>query len=462
MKIRFYGAAGGVTGSKHLIEVAGKRILLDCGMYQGKRKETDRLNRTFPFDVSSIDAILLSHAHIDHSGLLPYLAKEGYSKKIYCTPATQDILGPMLLDAAHIQESDADYFMQKKHLRNNAVYPIEPLYTTEDAEKVFRLLVGKKYLETFTIFPGVDVTFYNAGHVLGSAQILIEAEGKKLVFTGDYGRKGRKILNDPDQIPEADAIITESTYGGRFHPPVPENKERLAEVIINTAKKGGKLIIPSFALERTQELLYDLHVLFKERRIPDIPVFVDSPLATKFTRIFEKNKELFDEETREYFLGKGKNPFSFARLRHVETTAESKALNSRPGPFIVISGSGMCEGGRIRHHLRNSISDPKNTILIVGYQAEDTLGRKLVEKFQAVQIFNETYYVKADIEVINGYSGHGDQNDLLENIRVIDGLREIFLVHGEPEQQKLFETRLHQENEAWEIHIPAPGEEFVI
>lgn len=462
MKIIFQGAAGGVTGSKHLLEVSGKRILLDCGMYQGKRKDADRLNRHLPFDAHSIDAVLLSHAHIDHSGLLPLLVKNGYTKKIYCTPATKDILLPMLLDAAHIQESDAEYFLKKKHLRDKAIYPIEPLYTTLDAEQTLNLLVPKKQQETFEVFPGIEVTFYNAGHVLGSVQIVIEAEGKKLAFTGDYGRSGRKILKDPVPIPEADAIISESTYGGRLHPPIPQNRDKLAEVIIKTAKKGGKLIIPSFALERTQELLYDLHVLFDERRIPEIPVFVDSPLATKFTRIFEKNKESFDEETREYFIGKGKNPFSFARLHHTESADESKALNARIGPFIVIAGSGMCEGGRIRHHLRNSLADPKNTVLFVGYQAVDTLGRKLVEGHSEVQIFNEIYHVSAEIESINGYSGHGDQKDLIENITRTEGISRIFLVHGEPSQQDIMAAKLREENRPWEIVIPRPGEEFTL
>ncbi len=462
MRIRFHGAAGGVTGSKHLLEVAGRRILLDCGMYQGKRKDADRLNRNFPFDAHAIDAVVLSHAHIDHSGLLPLLIKNGYTGPIYCTPATKDILQPMLLDAAHIQESDAEYFLKKKKLRDKAIYPIEALYTTVDAEQTLNLLISKKQQETFSVFPGVDVTFYNAGHVLGSVQMIIEAEGKKLAFTGDYGRSGRKILKDPVPLPEADAIISESTYGGRSHSPVPQNKDQLAEVIIKTAKKGGKLLIPSFALERTQELLYDLHVLFDERRIPNMPVFVDSPLATKFTRIFEKNKEAFDAETRDFFLSKGKNPFTFANLKHTETVDDSKSLNTRIGPFIIIAGSGMCEGGRIRHHLRNSLGDPKNTIMFVGYQAEHTLGRKLVEGHKEVQIFNEIYHVSADIESISGYSGHGDQKDLIENITRTDGIRQIFLVHGEPDQQEIMAAKLREEDRPWEIIIPKPGEEFTV
>lgn len=462
MKIHFHGAAGGVTGSKHLIEVSGKKILLDCGMYQGRRKEADELNKRFPFDAKEIDAVILSHAHIDHSGLLPILAKNGYAGKIFCTPATADIMEPMLLDAAHIQETDAAYFMRKSNLRKKAVTPIQPLYTTPDAEATLHMLVPKKRGEKFEVLQGIFCTLINAGHVLGSAQVILEGDGKTLAFTGDYGRKNRKIIRDPDPIPKADAIITESTYGGRTHEPIAETREHLGGIVRETATRGGKLIIPSFALERSQEVLYDLHILFHEKKIPSIPVFVDSPLATKFTRIFAKNKEVFDEHAREYFLENGKNPFSFSQLKHTVKTDESKALNYRPGPFIVISASGMCEAGRIRHHLKNSISDPRNTILIVGYQAVETLGRKLVEKRKIVRIFDEMYPVKADVRVLNGYSGHGDQNDLLENIRGIKDLKKIFIVHGDPDQSLKFADKLEAEKKDWEMTIPLPGQSFEV
>ncbi len=462
MKIHFHGAAGGVTGSKHLIEVGGKKILLDCGMYQGRRKESDQLNRHLPFNAKEIDAVILSHAHIDHSGLLPMLTKNGYVGKIYCTPATKDIMEPMMLDAAHIQEADAEYFMRKKRLRKNAITPIEPLFTTEDAEITLKMLVSKKRGEKFEVFPGISALFINAGHVLGSAQVLLEGDGKQLAFTGDYGRKNRKIIRDPDPIPSADAIITESTYGGRIHEKMEETREKLGETIRDTAAKGGKIIIPSFALERSQEILYDLHILFNEKKIPEIPVFVDSPLTTKFTRIFEKNADVFDDHTREYFTDNGKNPFSFSHLKHTKSVDESKQLNFRPGPFIVISASGMCEAGRIRHHLRNTLPDPKNTILIVGYQAKHTLGRKLVERRKMVKIFDQMYPVRATVQVMNGYSGHGDQNDLLENITGIKDLKKIFIVHGEPDQQKLFSEKLAKKNQDWEIEIPLPGQTFEV
>lgn len=462
MKISFHGAAGGVTGSKHLISVSGKQVLLDCGLYQGKRINAEKLNRNFPFDVSKIDAVVLSHAHIDHSGLLPLLIKKGYAGKIYCTPATADILGPMLLDAAHIQESDAEYFSRNKRLRKKAIQPIEPLYSTPHAEEALTRLVAHKRGEEFEIFPGITVKFINAGHVLGSAQVLLSGNGKTIAFTGDYGRKNRKIIRDPDPIEKADAIITESTYGARTHEPITETREKLGAIIRETASKGGKIIIPSFALERSQEILYDLHILFNENKIPSIPVFVDSPLTTKFTKIFEQNIEAFDDHAQEYFLSKDQNPFTFAHLKHTVAVDESKALNVRPGPFVVITASGMCEAGRIRHHLRNSISDPKNTILIVGYQAEHTLGRRLVERRKVVKIFDQMYSVRAQVRVLNGYSGHGDRNDLLNNIKNIQGLKKIFIVHGEPDQAKEFSRMLKRENESWDIQIPMPGQDFEV
>jgi metallo-beta-lactamase family protein len=462
MKIHFHGAAGGVTGSKHLVEVLGKRILLDCGMYQGRRKEADGLNRHLPFSPKEIDAVILSHAHIDHSGLLPLLAKNGYCGKIYCTPATADILEPMLLDSAHIQESDAQYFLRKKRLRKNAIFPIEPLYRKEDVEATLSMLVAKKRQEKFEIFPGIFSRFVNAGHVLGSAQILLEGEGRTLAFTGDLGRKNRKIIKDPERIVQADAIITESTYGGRKHEPIQETRKHLAEIIQDTCKKGGKLIIPSFALERSQEIIYDLHILFENGKIPTIPVFVDSPLTTKFTKIFSKNADIFNEKTKIFFTKRQKNPFSFENLKHTVSVEESKKLNSRPGPFIILSSSGMCEGGRIRHHLRNSLPNPNNTILIIGYQARDTLGRKLVERRKIVKIFDYLYPVRAQIKVLNGYSGHGDQDDLLENIQQIDALKKIFIVHGDPDQQQKLYERLREESKEWNISIPLPGECFSI
>lgn len=456
MKIHFSGAAGGVTGSKHLIEVSGKKVLLDCGMYQGKRKESAELNKKLPFDAAEIDAVVLSHAHIDHSGLLPLLNKNGFTGSIFCTPATKDILTPMLMDSAHIQEADARYYLKRKY-RKNALHPIEPLYNKEDAEHTLHHLIAHKRGERFEVLPGIFCTFYNAGHVLGSAQVVLEGDGKKLAFTGDYGRKNRKIIRDPDPLPPVDAIISETTYGGRIHAPITETREDLGRIIRETAERGGKIIIPSFALERSQELLYDLHILYNEKKVPAIPVFVDSPLTTAFTHIFEKHIENFDEETHEYFLAKEKNPFSFSQVKHTKSVQESKDLNRFVGPCIILSASGMCEGGRIRHHLRNSIGDQKNTILFVGYQARNTLGRCILERRKMVKIFDEMHHVRAHIEVLNGYSGHGDQKDLLENIMQISGLQQIFLVHGDDDQRDEFANVLSEKGD-WKIFQPMPGE----
>ena len=460
MKITFHGAAGGVTGSKHLIETQGRRILLDCGMFQGRRKEADELNKKFPFDAASIDAVILSHAHIDHSGLLPLLAKNGFVGRVYCTPATADILEPMLLDAAHIQEADAAYFLKNKRLRRSGIHPIEPLFTKVDAFEILHAVTKVPRHQKTEIFPGVVIEFWDAGHVLGSSQVLLESDGKKLAFTGDYGRKDRKIINDPETIPEADILITESTYGGRRHLPLEQNRDDLGNIIRETAARGGKVIIPSFALERSQEILYDLHLLYDEKKIPEIPVFVDSPLTTKFTKIFERNEKNFDEETKRYFLDKGKNPFSFERLRHTITTEESKKLNDFVGPCVIISASGMCEAGRIRHHLRNSISDPRNTILIVGYQAKDTLGRRLVEGHTMVKIFDEMHPVRAQVKILNGYSGHGDQKDLLDNVFGIQGLKKVFVVHGDPDQSKILADAITEKQPALSVTIPLPGNSF--
>ena len=460
MNILFHGAAGGVTGSKHLITVAGKKILLECGMYQGRRQKSSELNRHFPFDIKEIDAVILSHAHIDHSGLLPILAKNGYMGPIYCTPPTADILEPMLIDSAYIQNSDTRYFLRHKNLREKAIAPLKPLYSKHDVVATLDLLKPIKRGRRFEIFPDVFMTFYNAGHVLGSAQVLLEGDGKSLAFTGDFGQKNKKILKDPEQIPHADAIISECTYGGRLHKPFSETRHRLGKIINRAVQKGGKLIIPSFAFERTQEILYDLHTLFIENEIPDIPVFIDSPLAIKFIKVFEENIDVFDKETYDYFLNKNKNPFAFGNLKHSRTARDSKALNGRRGSFIIIAASGMCEGGRIRHHLINSLSSSRNTVLFVGYQAPETLGRKLVEGYKKVNIFNKTFNVRANIEVLNGYSGHGDQKDLLENIKGINGLEKIFLVHGDPDQADIFKEKLSQENSNWKITIPSPGEAF--
>ena len=460
MKLHFHGAAGGVTGSKHIVEAAGKRILLDCGMFQGRRKQSYELNKKLPFDAKTIDAVLLSHGHIDHSGLLPLLVKSGFKGPIYCTPGTAAVVEPLLLDSAHIQESDAKYFSKKRYRDKSLKMP--PLYSKADAEETLHLLQPKPRHQKFTVAGEIQAEFYNAGHVLGSAQVYLEADGHKLLFTGDLGSRNKKILRNPEQPEEADIIITESTYGGRRHKDDTMTREELSDVVKRTAARGGKVIIPSFALERTQEVLYDLHLLYNKNCVPPIPVFVDSPLATKFTRIFEKRLSQFNENTYRDFIKDNENPFSFNQLKHTVSTNESKALNHHLGPCIIISASGMCEGGRIRHHLRNSLEDARNTLLIVGYQAAHTLGRKLVRGDKMVKIFDRMYSVKMEVVTLGGYSGHGDQIELRDNIKAIKGVKKIFIVHGEPDQSAKFKDCLQAVNKTWQIETPKPGDDFTI
>ncbi|HEC21088.1 MAG TPA: MBL fold metallo-hydrolase, partial [Candidatus Peregrinibacteria bacterium] len=390
MRIKFCGAAREVTGSQHLLMVGNKQILLDCGLNQGKREEAIKKNRDFLFDPKKIDAVVLSHAHIDHSGNLPNLVKQGFGGPIYCTSATADLSYYMLLDSAYIQEQDARYLA--KH-RIRQVGMRGPLYTTQHAQKAIEQLTPIKYGEEIELNRQMSLRFLDAGHVLGSAISLLTIKQKegdyRLVYTGDLGRKGLPILRDPEVVKQADFLITESTYGNKEHIPVENIEKELQQVIKDTAKKGGKIIIPAFSLERTQELIYHLELLFEKKKIPSLPVFVDSPLAINLTEVFRKHPECYDKELQEEFTNNRKNPFGFGRIKYVTDVQHSKKLNALIGPAIIISASGMCENGRIRHHLANNIEDPRNTILIVGFMAEETLGRKLVEKRKVVRIFGK-------------------------------------------------------------------------
>ncbi|MBT7736687.1 MBL fold metallo-hydrolase, partial [Candidatus Peregrinibacteria bacterium] len=391
MKIKFAGAAGEVTGSKHLITFNGKKILLDCGMFQGRRKESDEKNREFLFDPKEVDAVILSHAHIDHSGVLPYLTKNGFKGPIYCTHATRDLCNYMLADSAYIQEREIEWLKKKKKLAKEEYQ--EPFYTIEDAEACLKQFYAVSYEQSFVVAEGVVASFYDAGHILGSSLIHIifyDEEKKKhlkLCFTGDLGRRGLPILRDPQPIPETDVLLTESTYGNRLHAALQTIDDDLTTIVNKAAEDGGRLIIPSFALERTQELIYHLHKIHNEGRIPNIPIYVDSPLAGNVTEVFRSHLECFDKETKEIFISEGKNPFGFDDLTYTRSVEDSKSLNEKQGPMIIISASGMCEHGRILHHLKNNIEDPKNVVLIVGYQASHTLGRKLVEGEKEVNIF---------------------------------------------------------------------------
>ncbi len=461
MKITFHGAAQKVTGSKHLILTEDKKILLDCGMHQGFWKEAYELNKEFPFNPKEIDAVILSHAHIDHSGLLPKLVKEGFSGKIYTSIGTAQLLEPLLLDSASIQKEDFEYY-SKLAIFDETIEVLEPLYEESHVRKMLKLIITKKREDTFEIFEDIKVTFFNAGHILGSCQILLESENKKLGFTGDLGSRNRKIINDPVPIPNADFFITEATYGNKLHERKHLTREDLAKVINDTYSRRGRVIIPSFALERTQEILYDLHRLYNQKKVPRIPVFVDSPLATDFTKIFSNHLHEFDKETHDFFVDKGQNPFTFRNVTHTKSVYESKKLNKYQKPCIVIAGSGMCEAGRVKHHLRHGLANKRNTVLIVGYQAEYTLGRKLVDGKKQVEIFGDTVSVKASIESISGYSAHGDRNDLIANIESTKGVKNIAIVHADLPQAIGLKKSLEQKHKDLNIFIPKPGDTIEI
>lgn len=459
MELTSYGAALEVTGSQHLLRVNGKNILLDCGLFQGHRKEAYEKNSWFGFDPTEIDILVLSHAHIDHSGNIPSLVRKGFTGVIYCTEATQSLCEVMLLDSAYIQESDAAY-MAKKH-PETALEPMEPLYTQEDAEFALKSFKGIAYDKTFEICEGVQVTFREAGHVLGAAVVEMdikdESDGKKkkFVFTGDLGRYRLPIIRDPYPIKKADFLLCESTYGNRTHDPIEEGVPALARVINRTIKRGGKVIIPAFALERSQELLYSLHLLIHQKKIPNnLSIFLDSPLANAITSIFKKHAELYDEEIRKEFKS-SHNPFTMRQLKQITDVEDSKNLNHFIGPCIIISASGMCEAGRIRHHLKNNIEDPKNTIVVVGYMAENTLGRRIVDKDPQIKIFDEMYKVNAEVVVMEAFSAHADMDDLDGYIKPIKDLKRVMLVHGEEDQSRPFAERIKKYTKA-EVTVMMP------
>ncbi len=439
MQLTFYGATRSVTGSLHFLEVNGHRIILDCGLFQGQRAETYERNLNFPFDPATVDAVLLSHAHIDHSGNLPNLTKQGFTGTIWCTAATRDLCASMLQDSGHIQEKDVE-FVNKKRARAGEP-PVAPLYTRNDAVATLEQFASVSYQRPVNVTPGVTATYFDAGHILGSAMIQLDLEEAgqrcRLIYSGDIGRRGLAILRDPTVFDGADYVIMESTYGNRRHEPPAEASERLAEVVKNTHRRRGKVIIPAFAVGRTQELVYALHRLSDEREIPHLPVFVDSPLATNVTEVFRLHPECYDQELRQFLESdRDRNPFGFESLTYVRDVRESKELNFLRESAIIISASGMAEAGRILHHLRNNIENAANTVLFVGFQAENTLGRRLLDGISPVRIFGEQHIVRARIERIDGYSAHADRVELLDWIGHMDRtrLRQVFLVHGENEQ----------------------------
>jgi len=465
IKLGFYGAAANVTGSQYFIEADGSRILVDCGMYQ-ERDFKYRNWAAFHFSPETIDAVLLTHAHVDHCGLIPKLVKEGFRGKIYCTGATSEIAQIILLDAAHLQEEDAE-FKRRRHEREGrrGPFPEVPLYTTEDAESSFSLFSPVEYDEILEIGKGIKVTFHDAGHVLGSAMIQVDitknGEERNILFSGDVGRWDRPILEDPTFFKETDYLVVESTYGNRVHDAVPDIGESLAEIINSTFQAGGNIIVPSFALQRSQEILYYLNELLEEGRIPSIPVFLDSPMAVKITEVFKRNSELFDKQMTELLRHK-KSPFDFPGLKLVQNVDESKAIKDVSGTAMIIAGSGMCNGGRIKYHLEENIKRPQSTILFVGYQAIGTLGRQIVDGAKKVRILGKKHQVRARIAQIYGFSAHADRDELLKWVsRIKHAPKQIFVVHGEDEAAQQFSDFIKEKTE-WQVLVPQYGEEVIL
>jgi metallo-beta-lactamase family protein len=471
MKVKFCGADRTVTGSQHLLEVNGKKILLDCGLFQGRREEAYDINKSFLFDPKELHCVVLSHAHIDHSGNLPSLYAKGFSGDIYSTTATRDLCSIMLLDSAHIQEKDVEYANKKRAKKN--LPPFNPLYKMDDAKNVLGYFKTMPYRKKFCIDglnECIEVEYFDAGHILGAAMMVLEIKenGRKFKFgfTGDIGRPGLPILKDPEFMGNVDYLISESTYGGRVHDKTNMMDEQLASVLKEAVSRGGKIIIPAFSVGRTQEIIYSLSKIFGRNEIPKIPVFVDSPLSTKATDIFKLHPECYDAEFAKMILD-GNEIFELPNLRYIQDVEDSKKLNFLNEPCIIISASGMAESGRILHHLKNNIEDPNSTVLIVGFMAEHTLGRRLVESRNGenavVKIFGDEYYVHSKIVVLNSFSAHADKNELHDYFNQFDRnqLQKIFLVHGEIDQQEIFKESLRNMNFK-DIEIPVKGQEFEV
>ncbi|MEJ5239748.1 MAG: MBL fold metallo-hydrolase [Anaerolineales bacterium] len=459
VQISFHGAAQTVTGSQFLLEVNGRRLLLECGLFQGRRAEAYERNRRFPFDPRRVDAVLLSHAHIDHSGNLPNLVRQGFDGPIYATPATVDLANVMLRDSAHIQESDIEYLRRKRGQDH-----LEPLYTLEDVLDVMPLFRPVPYDRPFEPLPGVVAEFVEAGHMLGSAAIRLEVqEGRRKVriwFSGDIGRPKLPLLRDPVLPSPSDYLIMECTYGHKPHRDPQAAYEELREALLRTLERGGKVIVPAFAVGRTQELVYDIHQMVEKKEIPPVPVYVDSPLAVDASAVFRQHTECFDEETRRFVLESRHPALDFEHLHYVRSVEESKKLNDRREPMIIISASGMAETGRILHHLRNNIGDPRNTILIVSWQAPHTLGRRLADREPQVRIFGETYDVRAEVVTIGGLSAHAGQ-DFLIPYALAAQAKKIFLVHGEAEAADALREKL-LEHGAQDVFYPERGEKVAL
>jgi metallo-beta-lactamase family protein len=467
IELQIMGAARTVTGSKHLLRTSRATVLLECGLYQGHRRESNERNRSLPVNVGALDAVVLSHAHIDHSGALPLLHRKGYRGPVYATPATRDLLVPMLADAASIQESDARHIQHLIERGRRDLEPVEPLYGQEDVVGLLGQVIGVPYHRPERVAPGVTVTFLDAGHVLGSAIVVLDVEDEgraiRIAFTGDLGRRHLPILRDPEIPAGVHCLLMESTYGDRLHGPIEESSEALASAVRRTHARGGKVIIPSFALERAQEVVYELGRLRAQHRIPELPVYIDSPLAVKLTEVFRMHPECYDRETFDLLRG-GHSPFDFPGLEYVSDVEASKAIGADPRPAVIIAASGMCEAGRILHHLRAAVESERNTILIVGFQAAHTLGRRLVERRREVRIFGMMHPLFAEVVVLDGFSAHADQAGLAEfagAVRSGGDLQRIVLVHGEPDAQEAL-TRVITEKGFPAIVSPAEGERILV
>lgn len=468
MQIDFHGAVRTVTGSQHLLTINGKRILLDCGLFQGKRNESLERNRNLPYDASSVDLMILSHAHIDHSGNIPNLVKNGFSGDIVCTYATRDLCAIMLRDSAKIQEYDIAY-INRKRARNNQP-PLEPIYTGRDAVKSMNYFLGMAYDRTREIMPGVWLTLHDAGHILGSAIVALDIQDKevgrdiRLVFSGDLGRPNRPILRDPTFIDSADVLLIESTYGDREHDEDAIRDEELRDIINRTTRRGGKVIIPAFAVGRTQELVYRIHRLVDKGELSNkLPIYVDSPLAISATSVHRLHPEAYDDEIAEFILAdKHGDAFGFDRMIYTRAVEQSKALNKLETSAVIISASGMAEAGRILHHLAHNVEDSRNTILIVGWQAPHTLGRRIVERQRSLRILGDTYTLRAEVNVLNGFSGHGDRRELLDWVGHMRRRPEqTYVVHGDEPVSLKFADRLRSRG-LQNVHVPHLGEHFEI
>jgi len=462
MKISFHGGVRTVTGSKHLLEVNGRKILMECGLFQGRREEARERNSNFPFKTGEIDAVILSHAHIDHSGALPALVKAGFEGPIYCTEATADLLGVLLRDSAQIAERDVHYLNKRLP---QGVPPVEPFYTRKDVEKTLPMIAVRSYDQSFQLTDEVSAIFREAGHILGSSQVILNIGGEevqkapfRLGFTGDLGRDHLPILRDPYQVDGLDALIMESTYGDRLHERGEDLKALLAGVVSRTVERGGRLIIPAFSVGRTQRVVYLLHELFNEGRLPAIPIYVDSPMASEATEVYRRHPECYDQEASEWL--ESEDILGFRRLTYIGSLEESKRLNELRIPCIIISASGMCEAGRILHHLIHAVGDARNTILIVGYCAPYTLGRRLMEQQPLIRIFGQEFRLRAEVEHIGGLSTHADRHDLLEHIRGMSSPpATVYVVHGDEPQSLAFAGHLRTEGIS-NIQVPQEGQEF--